>query len=339
MRKSVLLIMIIIVALSSSCALQNKTVDSDSGKLTKISIQLDGSATPYYVPLYIAKSKGWFAEEGLDVEFYYSSAVEIIKNVAMNNVQFGFPNSDPVIIGRGNEVPVKIIHSTYQQGLGAIMFKKRAEIRSPKDLKGKTIAITSFGSPNFIQLQMILKQYGMTVDDVHIKIIGTGAIVNALVTNQVDGICFSMLRKYDLKEQGIDVLEFRLNDYIPISGNVLITSEKFLKENRAICQSMNKVIDRSLNFLIYQDGLLESVNTAINDFTPAAKQSEDLVMKVIKNEFISHLWQSDNTAKYGFGYSDLEKYNSYIRILDEYGLIEESYSAEKLIVNFCEEKK
>lgn len=333
MRKLFLLLFFLTVFLSS-CRLQQKPAVPSDEKLTKVAIQLDGSATPYYVPLYLAESKGWFAENGLDIEFYYAPAVEIVKNVAMGNIPFGFPNADLAVIGKGNNIPVKIIHSTYQQGLGSILFKKSSGIKTPKDLKGKTIAITSYGSPNYSQLQVILQKNNLSIEDVIIKIIGTGAIVNSLVSDQVDAICFSMLRAYDLQDQGIEVAELRFDDYVASSGNVLITSDQFLKDNPVVCIKMTSVLDRALDYLINQNGLAEGIQLAIENHAPASKGSEARITKVIENEFIPHLWQSQDTKKYGFGYSNIEKYNQYIRLLSEYGLIEDPYFAEELVVRF-----
>ena len=51
----------------------------DAGDLKTVSIQIDGSAVPYYAPLYLAQENGYFAEEGLNVEFYYAAAADIVK--------------------------------------------------------------------------------------------------------------------------------------------------------------------------------------------------------------------------------------------------------------------
>ena len=51
----------------SSCKNKEVSIEHTSTGLAKVSIQIDGAATPYYAPLYLAKEKGWFEEEGLDV--------------------------------------------------------------------------------------------------------------------------------------------------------------------------------------------------------------------------------------------------------------------------------
>ena len=59
---------------------------AEAADLRKVSIQIDGAAVPYYAPLYLAQEKGYFAEQGLDVEFYYSAGADIVKNVGVGNV-------------------------------------------------------------------------------------------------------------------------------------------------------------------------------------------------------------------------------------------------------------
>lgn len=339
-KLKVICLLFISVFLLVSCGNKKSTEINNKDGLTQISIQIDGAATPYYTPLYTAKEKGWFKEEGLDVTFYYTSAAEIVKNVAVENVAFGFPNADPVFLAKANKVPVKVIHSTYQEGLGAVIFKKSSNIRTPKDLKGKTIAITSYGSPNYIQLQVILKKNGLDIKDVNIKIIGTGAIVNSLVSDQVDAICFSTLRTYDLKAQGIDVSEFRSENYMTTQGNVLITSDKFLKENPKVCKAFIRALNKSLDYLINKDGLSNGISLAINKYAPGAKGKEKKFESIIKQEFIPRLWQSKYTKKYGFGYSSFTRYEKSIDTLKEFGLIENSYFPKDLAVNLnMEERK
>jgi len=99
------------------------------------------------MPIYVGIEKGFFAEEGLEVNYIFGNAADIAKNVAVGNVEFGFPNGEPIIVARSQDIPVVVVHSTLQHGLGATIFLKDSGIKKPADLAGKTIAITSLGSP------------------------------------------------------------------------------------------------------------------------------------------------------------------------------------------------
>lgn len=327
-----ILFSILTLGLFSGCGEAKESAPAKKDEIQKVSIQIDGAAVPYYAPIYIAKEKGYFKEQGLDVDFYYAAAAEIVKNVATGNVQFGFPNADSVILAKSQGIPVKVVNTTYQHGLGALIFQKSSGITEPKDLKGKKIGVTSFGSPNYIQLQVMLEKAGMSIDDVKVEIIGTGAIVNALVSGQVDAIMFSMLRTIELKNQGVDVGEIRSDEFLPSHGNVLIVGDKYLTENKDVVNKFNIALNKGIQYII--DGnTKEAVEMSVEKYAPSFKGREEIVIAILDEVFIPYLWQSENTKKNGLGYSDAERWNNSIKVLKEYGVIEKEIDAKELIGN------
>ncbi|GAA0729169.1 ABC transporter substrate-binding protein [Clostridium malenominatum] len=316
--------------LLAACGSSKKEPVADKKELKKVSIQIDGAAVPYYAPLYVAKEKGYFKEQGLDVEFYYAAAAEIVKNVAAGNVEFGFPNADSVLIAKTQGIPVKVVHTTYQNGLGAAIFKTSQGIKTPADFKGKKVAVTSLGSPNYIQLQVMLKEAGLTLDDIKVEVIGTGAIVNALVTDQIDVMVFSMLRTIELKNQGVDVSEIRSDDFLPSHGNVLIASDKLTKENPQLIEGFKTALNKGIQYIV--DGNAEeAVNLSIEKYAQSFKGKEATITKILNEVFVPYLWQSENTKKNGLGAADLEKWNKSIKILNEYKVIDKTFDAKELI--------
>lgn len=327
-----ILFSILTLGLFSGCGETKESTPAKKDEIQKISIQIDGAAVPYYAPMYIAKEKGYFKEQGLDVDFYYAAAAEIVKNVATGNVQFGFPNADSVILAKSQGIPVKVVNTTYQHGLGALIFQKSSGITEPKDLKDKKIGVTSFGSPNYIQLQVMLEKAGMSIDDVKVEIIGTGAIVNALVSGQVDAIMFSMLRTIELKNQGVDVGEIRSDEFLPSHGNVLIVGDKYLTENKDVVNKFNIALNKGIQYII--DGnTKEAVEMSVEKYAPSFKGREEIVTVILDEVFIPYLWQSENTKKNGLGYSDAERWSNSIKVLKEYGVIEKEIDAKELIGN------
>lgn len=309
---------------------EGNTGEGQGDELKKVSIQIDGAAVPYYSPLYIAKEKGYFEEEGLDVEFYYAAAAEIVKNVAAQNVEFGFPNADSVIAAKTQDIPVKVVHTTYQNGLGAAIFKKDSGISSPADFKGKKVAVTSLGSPNYIQLQIMLEDSGLTLDDIELEVIGTGAIVNALVTDQVDVIVFSMLRTIEMQNQGVEVEDILSDEYLPSHGNVLISSEKLIDEDPELIESFKNGLDKGLQYVI--DGnAREAVDLSVEKYADSFEGREEIVTEILEKVFIPYLWQSENTDENGLGAADLDKWNKSIEILNEYEVIDGEFEASELI--------
>ncbi|MCH3918114.1 MAG: ABC transporter substrate-binding protein [Spirochaetia bacterium] len=333
MRK--LAILTIALLSSAACLWAQGTTEATEAKsadgLTKVSIQLDGGATPYYAPLYVAQQKGYFKEAGLDVDFYYAAASDIVKNVAAGNVEFGFPNADAVVTAKSNGVPVKVVHNTYQHGLGSTIFKADSGITSAKDLKGKRIAVTSLGSPNYIQLQVLLKSVGLTLDDIDLEIIGTGAILNSLTTGKVDAIVFSMLRTIELNNAGADVKEIRSDTVLPSFGNVLISGDAYIKEHPEVVDAFSSALTKAIQYIC--DGHAEeAVDLSIANYVKTFNASKrDVTIQIINEVFKTYLWQSDFTKANGIGTADPARWNKLINIQHEYGIIDNVFDANDLL--------
>lgn len=310
---------------------QNSGAESGTKELKKVSVQIDGAAVPYYAPLYVAKEQGYFAEAGLDVDFIYADAASIIKNVAADNVQFGFPNADAVITAKSQGIPVKVVHTTYQHGLGATIFKQSSGITAPADLKGKTVAVTSFGSPNYIQLQALLENNGLSINDVDVKIVGSGAIVNALVSGEVDAITFSMLRTVELKNSGEDVEEFRSDEVLPSFGNVVVTSDKYLESNREDVIGFNTALNQALDYIINGGNVDSSIQMSIENYAPTFEGKQEIVAQIFNDVFIPYLWQSDLTKTDGFGAPDMDRWQTAIDTQEKFKIITTGFKAEDLV--------
>ncbi len=298
-------------------------------ELKTVSIQIDGAAVPYYAPLYMAQEKGFFAEEGLNVEFYYAAAADIVKNVASGNVEFGFPNADAVVAARAQDIPVKVVSTTYQEGLGAIIFGVDSGIKTPADLKGKKVGVTSHGSANYFQLEAAMKSVGMTVDDVNVEIIGTGAILTALTQGQVDAIVFSKLRTIELNNQGYAAADIVSDQFLPSFGNVLISSDKLVADDPATVDGFVKALNKGIEYVI--NNVEESVDYSIEKMAPTFAERRDVVVEILNEVFVKTLWQSDYTKEHGIGASNVEKWQKLIDNSKEYGTIDKTFSASDLL--------
>lgn len=298
--------------------------------LKTVSIQIDGSAVPYYAPLYLAQEKGFFAEEGLNVEFYYAAAADIVKNVAAGNVEFGFPNADAVVAAKAQGIPVKVAHTTYQEGLGAIIFGTESGIKTPADLKGKKVAVTSLGSANYFQLQAAMESEGLSIDDVKVELVGTGAILTALTEGQVDAIVFSKLRTIELNNAGYAASEITCDQFLPSFGNVLVTGDKLIAEDPATVDGFCRALTRGIEYII--DGHVEeAVDMSIEKYAPTFAEKRDTVVQILNDVFVKTLWQSEYTNDNGIGASNPEKWQALIDDSKEIGNIDETFEASELL--------
>lgn len=309
---------------------QDTTTKTGVKALTTVSIQIDGSAVPYYAPLYMAQEKGYFAEQGLKVEFYYAAAADIVKNVAAGNVEFGFPNADAVVAAKAQGIPVKVVHTTYQEGLGAIIFKSDSGIKTPADLKGKKVAVTSLGSANYFQLVAALKDSGLTADDIKVEVIGTGAILNALTSGKVDAIVFSKLRTIELNNSGFKVSEIPCDQFLPSFGNVLVAGDKLISTKPEVVNGFRKALTKGIQYII-DNHVEEAVDFSIKTQAPTFAAKRDIVVQILNKVFIPTLWQSDYTKSNGIGASNIQKWQALIDSSKKSGTIDTAFDANDLI--------
>ncbi|MCQ2006314.1 ABC transporter substrate-binding protein [Rhizobium sp. NRK18] len=299
----------------------------------KVVMQIDGAAVPFYAPLYAGVENGVFEKNGIEVEFIYAAAADILTNIAAGNVDFGFPNGDAVVAAAANGLPVKVVHTTYQRGIGALIAKESSGIKTYADLKGKKVAVTSLASPNYLQLQVGLQQAGLSIDDVSVEVVATGAIVQALQADQVDAIVFSELRKYNLEADGTKVTMILSNDFLPSFGNVVVTSDKKLSENPDLVKRFTTAVSQSYQWVI--DGHInEALDIALDKYAPTwPKDQKGILTTAFEQTFVPSVWQSPLTKEKGLGAADMAGWQKNADILAEYKVIDSAPKAEDFVVD------
>ncbi|QOL79561.1 ABC transporter substrate-binding protein [Pseudooceanicola spongiae] len=298
----------------------------------KVTMQIDGAAVPFYAPLYAGVEQGFFADQDIEVEFIYAGASDILTNIAAGNVQFGFPNGDAVVAAVANGLPVKVVHTTYQRGIGALLAKADSGIETYADLKGKTVAVSSLGSPNYLQLQVGLKKAGLTLDDIKLEVVSTGAIVQALQSDQVDAIVFSELRKYNLEGAGVPVTMILSNDFLPSFGNVVVTSDKLLASDPDLVKRFTNAVTASYEWVI--DGhVADALDISFEKYTPTWIDQKALLTTAFENSFVASVWQSDLTKEKGLGAADMDAWQANADTLKEYGVIDVAPKATDFVVD------
>lgn len=159
MHRSTLLLVPLVLALAlvSGCGKKNATTDAATGGL-KIRLQTDWFPQPEHGGYYQALAKGFYAEEGLDVEIVKGGPnAQVMASVATGRSEFGMTNGDDVIVAVGRGVPIKMIAAEMQRDAQGILYHAENPIRELRDLDGRTI-MAGAGS---IWLQMAQKKLGI----------------------------------------------------------------------------------------------------------------------------------------------------------------------------------
>jgi NitT/TauT family transport system substrate-binding protein len=109
---------------------------------TKIDFQLNWTITGDHSPYYIAIEKGWFKEEGLDVNIIIGKGSGYsVQVVDAGKAQIGIADAPVPIEGRAKGAKVKLIGIIFDKHPNCMFFWKDSGIKKPQDIKGKTVAV------------------------------------------------------------------------------------------------------------------------------------------------------------------------------------------------------
>ncbi|HEV8267405.1 MAG TPA: ABC transporter substrate-binding protein, partial [Thermoanaerobaculia bacterium] len=114
---------------------------------------------------------------------------EIKEALIANKMQAGFIVAPMAIALSSQGVPIKIVYLGHRYG-SAVVVRKDGPIKTPNDLRGKTIAIPSRFSDERLIVFRVLKKFGIRPDEVRMVEMAPPDVAGALAAKAIDA--FSM---------------------------------------------------------------------------------------------------------------------------------------------------
>jgi NitT/TauT family transport system substrate-binding protein len=177
--------------------------------------------------LYVAADKGFFREEGLDVELIQVSPRLGAMAVMNGDVAFttSFTSTFRAIL---QGVPLKLVMVALKKGIYYLV--TRPEIKNIQDLKGKKLGIATIRGTDSIVAEELLRSKGFNPALLQQIVIGdTRLRAQALMTGVVEVVSLSPPHDLLLKNMGYNILAGPPEVGLPASG--LFTSNRLLQEN------------------------------------------------------------------------------------------------------------
>jgi NitT/TauT family transport system substrate-binding protein len=219
-------------------AAMTATVGAAPGSRTKVTVAMGYIPNVQFAPYYVALDKGYYAAEGLDVEFKYAEVTDTMKATADGVVDFVVTSGDEMIPARIAGIPVVYIMAQYQRyPVGATTIAGNGPpLRAPADLKGRNIGIPFEGGASLVALKALLKAGNLTDADVTLTTIGFTQ-VEALSQKRVDvAMTYLMNEPVQLQKLGHQTESLNASDYVNLISVGAATSEKNIQERPALVQ-------------------------------------------------------------------------------------------------------
>jgi NitT/TauT family transport system substrate-binding protein len=187
---------------------------ADAAKPRDVTLRLDWIVWPEHAGYFVAKDKGWYEDEGLNVELREGhGSGESVQLVAAGKDTFGTGNPGALIEAAAKGAPVTMVADPFQNSGYSAAYLPSSGIKEPKDLVGKTFAGVA-GSPGFTLFPAFLESQGIDPDSVKKVTVQAGSEMTGLTSGRFDAVEWNSFAAPLSKAAGADEAEvFAYGDY------------------------------------------------------------------------------------------------------------------------------
>ncbi len=191
MKKSIkvwalICVLVLAVAGLSACGGSNGSSEESVDGLYDETISISFTTWIGYAPFFVAKEKGIFEKNGVDVDLRVIESAADIKSALMAGQIQGYAQTpDTIIMGlaAGTDA-VQVLNLDTSRGGDGIVCKQ--EFNSIEDLAGHTVAIDTSGGASLFYFNSLIRDLGLTMDDFDIQNMSAGDAGSAFVAGRVD---------------------------------------------------------------------------------------------------------------------------------------------------------
>lgn len=302
----------------TACGKEKK---NDAG-LKKVTLVLDWTPNTNHTGFYVAQSKGYFKDAGLDVEIVQPPEDGASALVASGKAQFGIDFQDSIAPAFASDepLPVTAVATLIQHNTSGIISRKGEGMSSPKGMEGKKYATWDMEVEKAM-IQNVVEADGGDYSKVDMIPSNVTDEVTALKSKQVDAIWVYYAWggvATEVKKLPTDYFAFKdINPVFDYYTPVIVANNRFLEENADTAKAFLKAVKHG-----YEDAI-ENPEEAADILCKAAPElDKELVLasqKWLQNQYKAEVEQ--------WGYIDQERWDAFYEWLGENKLIEQKIPA------------
>nr|QRZ20272.1 ABC transporter substrate-binding protein [Virgibacillus sp. AGTR] len=328
LKKLLLLSLGITLLILTACGTEEKEQsqqNNDSTEKKKISVVLDWTPNTNHTGLYVAKEKGYFEEQGLDVDIIMPGEAGADQLIASGKADFGVSYQEGITEARVQDIPIVSIAAVIQHNTSGFASPKNKQITTPKDFEDKTYG--GWGAPvEKAVLTSLMQQENANVESVDIINMGDTDFFTA-VKRDID---FAWIYygwtgvEAELRDEEINMVY--LTDYssnLDYYTPVLATNEKMIKDDPETVKQFLAAVSKGYNLAIEQPE--ETADILIN-----AVPDLDAELVKASQAWLASKYQDDADQ---WGKQKQEVWENYANWMYENELLDKPLDSEKAFTN------
>lgn len=292
-------------------------VMADAG-LIPVDFRLNWTLYGEHAPFFVGVDKGFYEEEGLDVNVMEGSGSSTTVKLIGNGTNIiGYADSGTAMQGITRGVPIKAVAVLLQTSPMSFIFKADKPIKTMDDLKGKSIAITA-GDASLAQLNALLNKHGLTEDDINLVVVANPAgKETAILEDQADtfmGYYIDQPMRME-KNTGVDLDWTTTQDIggVTTVSSAVIVSDRTMDEQPELVEKFVRATQRAVQYS------LDNPEEAAEIFAAhAADFGFDKELSLAEIKGAQELLWTDHSKGHPVGWSAIEDWQASQDLLQEY---------------------
>ena len=284
-----------------------------------LTLCLDFFPNPNHSPIYVAAERGWFEEEGVDLDIVIPANVsDPLKLVAAGRFDVALTPQINYLIARSEGLPLIAIGSLIDHNLGGLLSLGSSGVRDLGDLRGKRIGY-SLAPLEPVLWETMLGCVGVGGDEIELVNVGFNTVA-ALLSGGVGAI--GAFRNYELihvELLGEATVFFPQEDYcVPDTEDIIIVCRpEDVRERASSLRGLLAALSRGVRVV------KDDPDAALADFLHALPDLDDELNRLSFRATVP-LFASD------LALGDAESWSALQTYLFAHGLVDQVFDADVL---------
>jgi NitT/TauT family transport system substrate-binding protein len=270
-------------------------------------------------PVFVGIKQGYFKEQGLELEPQFAAGgAAITPAVVSGDFDIGFSNTVSLLIAASKGLPVQIVSQGVLGGpdeskpWADVLIPKGSDVKTPKDLEGKTIAANTLNNICEVTINATLEEEGVDVSKLKYTEIPFPDMIGALEKGRVDAACVvepfvSQGKAAGMK--GIDPFYARTAPNLTVA--TYFASKELISSQPELVDRFKTAMEKSLQ---YAQENPDAVREVLPEYTQIPKEAAEKINLPS--------WEADLHE------DTIQKLSE---LSEKYGLIEEQPNLDELI--------
>jgi NitT/TauT family transport system substrate-binding protein len=196
-------------------------------------------ALPAFGPWQVAKARGYYEHEGLDVTFQGArGGVDVAKQIGKGEVLVGGGVGDTTMIVRPAGYAVKAVAIIGGKSLMQLVVHANKGVEGPRDLRGRIVSTMAYHDTAFYTLLGMLAKVGVSRSDLQIEAAGRDGVWKLFTAGSSVGMA-SIPDWIALAEgEGVKLMVIPADDYFKGMAQAVLVSDETIRRRPELVQKL-----------------------------------------------------------------------------------------------------